>query len=430
MTALQSVDVVIIGAGPAGLCASDVLHKHGIDHIVCEAGHRLQERSQYESSRITHGVGGSGLYSDGKFSFYPSASHVWTLDGIWQSFDDVMGVLSTYGIDKDAIVTDTNPIEYKNALQLKLYPSLYLDFDARCKMIGDFELNLNQYIWTQTSVTKIMQMHTRYRIYLNHSNDAYIDTKYIIFGGGRYYPMHLLPNHCHLGQSVFRRFEFGVRIEMDADAAFWTSFDVNGRNCNDPKYKFRNENVEFRTFCCCKQGMVVKTNTFGMYTFSGRADCAPTARSNFGLNAIVCDENKQMELIQEEILNWWQTDNTFCETISIGNTNRKYIENVLTSKMGNETGQIVNTGLSDLIHHFPLLNGTQISLYGPTLEGVGRYPMLDASLAWKSNNTSHNRLFCIGDCTGMFRGIVASMTSGNYVARKIIQLISKKQARL
>lgn len=445
MTLLQSVPVLIIGGGPAGLCSSDLLDKYGVDHILCESGNSAQNRSHYDSQHITHGIGGAGLYSDGKFSFYPSSTKLWELQDITPSFNDIMDILNQYGIDRNKAIKSCekqqeNKLNDKDALKLKLYPSLYLDFKTRQKMINDFESNLNGYILNNTTVTNIIcnEITMKYQIFINYDNTKYIETDYIIFAGGRYFPIFLNryfngnKDSHYLGDDIFQRYEFGVRIEMDNTNIFWDGFGYNGYN--DPKYKFiddNNENIEFRTFCYCKRGLVVKTNTFGINTFSGRADCKPTNQSNFGFNARIYSKDNDeddgyLKVIENEINHWSMNDITFYENLRIGDDNDiRIVGQVLKDKMGQETGEIMCRGLRRLSTYFTALQRTNIRLYGPTLEGVGMYPMLNA-LQWKSRNKlMKNRLFVAGDCTGIFRGIVASMTSGNYAARQILKCMQK-----
>ena len=59
-----------------------------------------------------------------------------------------------------------------------------------------------------------------------------------------------------------------------------------------------------------------------------------------------------------------------------------------------------------------LKQAKDIKFVGPTLKGVGEYPDI--------NNISlklpEQEIYCIGDCSGIFRGIIPSMLSGFYVA--------------
>ncbi|MCW1309270.1 MAG: FAD-dependent oxidoreductase, partial [Candidatus Nanoarchaeia archaeon] len=60
--------VCIIGAGPAGLFAAHELSKNkNIEVIILEKGNDVKDRTQ----NVFYGIGGAGLFSDGKLIFSP-----------------------------------------------------------------------------------------------------------------------------------------------------------------------------------------------------------------------------------------------------------------------------------------------------------------------------------------------------------------------
>ena len=72
-------DVVVVGAGPAGLSVAHGLRGSGLKVLLVEEGRACIERDRDSQTDVPSGVGGAGLFSDGKFSFYPSATRLWTL---------------------------------------------------------------------------------------------------------------------------------------------------------------------------------------------------------------------------------------------------------------------------------------------------------------------------------------------------------------
>ncbi|MBF0469733.1 MAG: NAD(P)/FAD-dependent oxidoreductase, partial [Desulfamplus sp.] len=78
----MNFDVIIVGGGPAGLFSAYYLMEHSrLKVLMIEKGkkplsrkcpnHNLQKCVQCEPCNILSGVGGAGLYSDGKLNFIP-----------------------------------------------------------------------------------------------------------------------------------------------------------------------------------------------------------------------------------------------------------------------------------------------------------------------------------------------------------------------
>lgn len=69
-------DVIIIGMGPAGLAAAAKLEDSGLCFAILDSGKTAAKRDRYDATDATSGDGGAGLFSDGKFSFFPSATEL------------------------------------------------------------------------------------------------------------------------------------------------------------------------------------------------------------------------------------------------------------------------------------------------------------------------------------------------------------------
>ncbi|NIA23822.1 MAG: FAD-dependent oxidoreductase, partial [Proteobacteria bacterium] len=79
----SNYDVVIVGAGPAGLFAAYELSKTGKKILIIDKGRNIEERKcpilegkvkeciDCQPCGIMSGIGGAGLFSDGKLNFIP-----------------------------------------------------------------------------------------------------------------------------------------------------------------------------------------------------------------------------------------------------------------------------------------------------------------------------------------------------------------------
>ena len=63
-----SCDVIVVGAGPSGLSAGYILEQNNVNYRILEKGKLPQYRKRDDSRDIMSGVGGGGLFSDGKIS--------------------------------------------------------------------------------------------------------------------------------------------------------------------------------------------------------------------------------------------------------------------------------------------------------------------------------------------------------------------------
>lgn len=306
--------------------------------------------------------------------------------------------------------------------KLKSYPTHYLNLEQR-KRLG-IEITIKYYDEKKFGENKFLLQHkitnitkTDNSIYiatclnLITNEVTYIKTKHVVFGGGRFMPIDLADkNFTTLINTTFKRVELGVRFEGSS-----TNGIYNLTPNVDPKFmKWDNQNkIEFRSFCTCRNGETCVTNSNGIRTWSGRSDCAPTGLSNFGFNLVFKDEKylnlldiarktKPFEIKMRDIYNLEDID--------------------ISAKVGEykEVLEYIKDGLESFIDHSGIQKDNFMNFYlkGPTIEGVGNYPVLDENLKVPDEN-----IWVIGDSTGIFRGIIASMLSGIFVGDILKELI-------
>ncbi|MDE3100356.1 MAG: NAD(P)-binding protein, partial [Verrucomicrobiota bacterium] len=201
----SSVEILIIGAGPAGLAAASYCAQRRKSFVVVETGQRIEMRNHADTNHLAHGVGGSGLYSDGKFSFYPSATNLWQLPdkkSLTEGYAWLCAHLSNFGM-----VTPEFPLHFNDDglslkgignsdIKSKKYQSFYLSLGQRKQLGEKLERACGTSLKTDVSVAKIQfeDKSRRFNCHLSSktfANQGTIECETIIFAGGRFGPIGL-----------------------------------------------------------------------------------------------------------------------------------------------------------------------------------------------------------------------------------------------
>lgn len=384
---------LVVGAGPAGLAFASALEDPST--LVIDMGKPVDQRDRFNPEECIQGGGGAGLFSDGKFSFYPSGTKIWTQDRmhLQRGYERLKQDLSPFHeIPSFPEIDETNKlVEDKSGWLLKSYESIYLDLHARIQLIHNLAMGcLN--IHYQTEFVEYDKTDNGYDVRLKTLSDGSfksVSVKKIIWAGGRFMPLFL---KC---AKVFQRYEFGFRIEGPI------SLIKKEVNLIDPKHIYMSGDVEYRTFCWCENGEVVQTLFKDIATFSGRADCLPTGRSNFGFNCRVKDSSLISKRDFKELMR-----------LEPYEVKLKQIDQIVINSPS--VKKILDIGVAKIKERFSDLNNNEIEIIGPTIEGVGEYPKIDDDFQVEGLPG----IYVIGDCSGIYRGIVASMLSGYILASK------------
>ena len=401
-------DAVVIGAGPSGLAfCSQFTGKF----LLVDMGKAINQRDHDDQIDSLVGAGGAGLFSDGKYSFWPAGTAVWDLPNIKDVYVKLTEDIKKY-IPKmpdfmqstPQIINQSSPQEQSDKnWALKEYPCFYIPLDKRkeqienmCQIIPQESLLFQHQVVCCEKINDIGS-DTVYLVTICNlitKNTFQVNTRNIVCAGGRFFQLYM--KEISITQKIFRRIEYGVRIVAKKE-----NKTMNYANIDllDPKYIRKCVDVEYRTFCWCLDAETVLTNHLGIRTYSGRADCPPTGKSNFGFNArIKTEELFDVDVCVEKLRNIEEFELPINEL------------DLLVNYYGEIMGKILIDGISSLVEKYPDLN-SDIKLLGPTIEGVGYYPDIDSNLKVRNEN-----IYCIGDNSGIFRGIIASMLSGYWLS--------------
>ncbi|GII76587.1 hypothetical protein Sru01_15690 [Sphaerisporangium rufum] len=418
-----AVDVAIVGAGPAGLAAAARLTGGGYRVALIDAGPRVGDRDRHDPHQATRGHGGAGLFSDGKFSFYPSATALWSLPRAAElraAYDWTTGVLTAAGLACPPFPDRPEAYAFGDgAWVLKDYPSDYLSLPARLALTEGMVAGVDATVLTghQVTATAYDPLSDAFTVTMEHDRRRVtLHARRLLVATGRFGPLAL---DGLTGAWDFHRMEAGVRVEQPERQAFFA-----GMPQLDPKLRFRDagRQAEWRTFCVCRSGETVATETGGLWTVSGRSDCPPTGRSNTGFNVRVLDEALAEKLLAPFLASLADPGCHFAIPLAAVRGGDRAARARLEAVYGADLWHLLHDGLQRLIAKFPAIAGEGTTLIGPTLEGVGRYPRVDGDL-----RLSDVPAWVAGDACGLFRGIIAAMISGHYAAGTLAAAL--KEAR-
>jgi uncharacterized FAD-dependent dehydrogenase len=398
-------DICIIGAGPAGLAFTHALRdRHDLNIVVVDAGKSLDERNKNDPKDIICGEGGAGLWSDGKFSFYPAGTAVYGIDNIEPAYEELKDLFAHFNVEIPEFMQNEHTASSssdRDEYVQKPYPSFYLSMEQReglIKMLANVP-NV-EFMYGESFTSHTFEFDETYR--LEFASGKTIWANNVVFAGGRFGPLTLERGF----KSVFKRFEYGVRIEVPSSNVL---FNGEVEDFIDPKFIYVDEEtgVEYRTFCVCRNGSVIDTAFQNIWTCSGSSEIDDQIH-NVGFNVRI----KNIDLFHQ--LNATTVTNNPLETFH-GATyeDLKHVKGPL--HFSHHATEIMLKGFDKLREQFPVFGSEEIRFSGPTIEGVGFYPDIDHKTLEMCP-----KFTVIGDVSGIFRGTIPALLSGLAAAQKFI----------
>ncbi|HHX10448.1 MAG TPA: NAD(P)/FAD-dependent oxidoreductase [Firmicutes bacterium] len=299
-------DVIIVGAGPAGIFAALELCRKTpeLSVLILDKGHDLETRKcpgrgimggclKCDLCSITCGWGGAGAFSDGKLTLtnrfggflheYLSQSGLLELihyiDGIWLEFGATDRI---FGTEKSAI-SELVRRAATAGLELIPAPIRHLGSDNSPKILN----NMYEYLKPRVAVRMLSEV----KQIIVHDNKV---QGVILADGSEERCRYLIAAPGREGSSWFSEeamrlqltqeinpVDIGVRVEIPAVIA-----DDITEKVWEPKIHYYSRAFDdlIRTFCVCPRGEVVIENTGGVVTVNGHSWSGySTDNTNFAL---------------------------------------------------------------------------------------------------------------------------------------------------
>jgi uncharacterized FAD-dependent dehydrogenase len=295
----KNYDVVIVGAGPAGIFACfEILDKNPqLKVALIDMGPRLGKR---KANEVMSGFGGAGSYSDGKLHYTPKLSHERALHLVGEpAYVDILNSIearfASYGVDSDYYPKNAEEVKEmveeaeKHDIELIVRRAQHVGTDLLRVVIKRFQDDFIENgidLLDGTKIEDILVQGGQCVGVVDDQGNSY-RAKKVLLAPGRISAKWLqeLVDQHGIGHE-FGMVEVGVRAEFPesimkryAEALYEIVLKVRTRTFDDI----------IRTFCTCPNGYVTVEDYRGYVCVNGHSDSAhDSSNSNF---ALVCEVN-------------------------------------------------------------------------------------------------------------------------------------------
>jgi hypothetical protein len=448
MSTQLSSDICIIGLGPAGLGAAFELSKSSTaSKLICiDQGGTINTRScgilektewgKEEFCSVTSGLGGCSLLSGGKISNYPAGSGLQEVVGNTMSkkaLQESIDVLNHYLHLKNARVgcaerKDEQTFFEQHGFEYRYFESYKFSRSSLIKAYEDIHNSIKSKgakTLFNTTLENIKIDNSMFKLALDsHGEKIEIVANIVILALGRSgrRTAERLNKELNLGAKP-GQLDVGVRLE------FQSSYMIGNNHLHeDLKLLFQMS----RTFCVCRGGRIAPYRINGALFTEGNYDSeVDTGLTNLAILTRMDPSQDNMSLLKE------------IETKAIKMRKGKLILQPLSEYLGGKKEDLrLLPSLPDSVFIrgsiddcFPDYIGAQIrdsvlyfasrlipknwwpntNVFAPEVDYPGVFFPI------KPDFSVRPRLFMIGDCVGLFRGIAQAFASGIICAKGLIK---------
>ena len=457
-------DVIIIGAGPAGMCAANELADRGIGVLVIDRGRDIKERhcpmeeagkcAQCKQCDIMCGVGGAGTFSDGTLNLRPDiggdlAAIMGDNPAAWALVDYVDGMFLKYGAPERLYTADGAQVERlkRSAASVGVHfieiSQRHMGSDNAPRIIENFENDLKSRgtVFRLNAQVRdlLIEDNTCTGVLLEHGEK--LSSRFTLLCPGRIggeWVNTLVKRHGI--DAKHGAIDIGVRVEVPS-----IIMDHITKINHDPKFHIRTKRYDdfVRTFCTNEHGFVVKERYEG---FIGTNGHSLKSRRSDNTNFAFLVRTELTEPL-EDTTRYGKSVSKLATTIGGGNPilqrmgdlrrgqrstwsriRRNPVKNTLedvtpgdiSMAMPHRIVMDIIEGLEKLNEVIPGVASDSTLLYAPEVKFYAMELQVSPELA-----TSTKGLYAAGDGTGLSRDIINAAATGVIDGRAILQQLEK-----
>lgn len=448
----KSYGVIIVGAGPAGLFVALELQKRGVQNILLlDKGKSVNLRTPKD---FLEGIGGAGLFSDGKLNFTPrlgktDLTEFVSLPEAEKLIGEVEEIFKQFGMDGESYPSNLKLAENyqlsakKLGLDLQIIKQKHLGSDklpVYVSKIQNFLANNGVKILTGCEAFQLVKQNGKIAQLV--TNKGKIKAKQVLVAPGRAGNSWLTKELESLGATLEQKaIEIGVRIEVPAE--------ILKEICSviyDPTFYLRTVSFDdqLRTFCANPAGYVAEERYKEFVCVNGHAySNKHSSNANFAL----LDKVSLSQPVTDTIA-YGESICKLASTIGGGKPilqryadfkrhrrstwerlSKSFIQPTLRDVTPGDIGMalpyriVVNLieGIEKLNEMLPGLASDSTLLYAPEVKFFSVRPKVTKNL-----ETEIKGLFVAGDGAGVSGNIVGAAATGIIAARGIIAKIENE----